>query len=554
MLFVRLSRMLACALFALAAFPQAAAAHPNTSAATAARGNDGPTRPGAAEAVAGPRGEAPGRGDKGEAPARPGAAAESPALRVPDVAPASIESSVVRVLVYANPPDFFSPWQKTGTQASSGSGVIIDGHRILTNAHVVADAVGVEVKRAGSGDQYEAAVSYVGHDCDLALLTVSDEHFFDDSRPLPVSELPTVNANVQTYGFPVGGETLSVTSGVISRIEVGTYTHSKERLLIAQFDAPINPGNSGGPVIRDGAVVGVAMQMLEQAENVGYMVPAPVVRHFLSDVEDGKYDGFPHLGAQLQPLESPALRSSLGLGARQSGALVTRVDFGSPAQGILERGDVVTSIGGYPVADDLTVAMPGVGRVAMDAVVGSRQVGQTLGLTVLRGGDSHDVEVTLARSTPLVPGRRVGEEPEYFLFGGAVFQPLTGEYFDLYDEVSPHLGAYVDQAGAVTADRRQVVLLSAVLPDPVMRGYLDWESVVVRTVNGQVPRDLAHFADIVDHMKDPYLRIETEDGLVMVLDVQAVKAATPHILDKYGIPHDRSTNLRPGATASAKSM
>src|SRR5262245_13146799 len=83
--------------------------------------------------------------------------------------PASIESSVVRVLVYSNPPDFFSPWQRVGTQAFAGSGVIIDGHRILTNAHVVADAVGVEVKRAGSGEQYEAAVSFVGHDCDLAI-------------------------------------------------------------------------------------------------------------------------------------------------------------------------------------------------------------------------------------------------------------------------------------------------------------------------------------------------------------------------------------------------
>jgi S1-C subfamily serine protease len=465
--------------------------------------------------------------------------------------PSSIESSVVRVLVYANPPDFFSPWQKEGTQAFAGSGVIIDGRRILTNAHVVADAVGVEVKRAGSGEQFEAAVSYLGHDCDLALLTVADEHFFDGATPMPLGELPPVNAGVQTYGFPVGGETLSVTSGVISRIEVGLYAHSNKRALIAQIDAPINPGNSGGPVVRDSRIAGISMQMLEEAESVGYMVPAPVVRHFLEDVADGRYDGFPEIGAQLQPLESPALRESLGLAARQSGGLVSRVLHGGSSFGVLERGDVVVSIGGYPVAGDLTVSMPAVGRVSLDAVAGARQIGSRLALQILRGGTPRDVEMTLARGAALVPGRRTGEAPEYFLFGGAVFQPLTGEYFELYEELPPRLAGYSDARNVVTAERRQVVILSAVLPDPVARGYLDWESVVVRSVGGIVPRDLAHLAEIVDAATGPWLRIETEEGFLMALDVAAARAAAPRILKKYGIPADRSANLRRAANPPA---
>lgn len=455
----------------------------------------------------------------------------------------SLEASVVRVLVYANPPDFFSPWQKVGTQASSGSGVILEGRRILTNAHVVSDAVGVEVKRAGSGEQFEAAVTFVDHDCDLALLTVADERFFEGATPVALGDLPPVNADVQTYGFPVGGETLSVTSGVISRIEVEPYTHSGQNLLIAQIDAPINPGNSGGPVIREGALVGVSLQMLEAAENVGYMVPSPVVRHFLDDVADGRVDGFAQLGARLQALESPALRASLGLPSHRSGGLVTRVDYGSPAWGLLERGDVVVAIGGFDVAGDLTVAMPGVGRVSLDAVAGAQQVGTKLKLTVLRGGRPRELEITLARSVPLVPGRRAGEEPEYFVFGGAVFQPLTAEYFALYEEVPPNLAAWSGSRGVVTAERRQVVVLSTVLPGPVGRGYLDWESIVVRSVDGKVVRDLAHLVDLVDHAPGPWLRLETEDGAVMVLDVTAARESAPRLLAKYGIARDRSSNL-----------
>ena len=287
------------------------------------------------------------------------------------------------------------------------------------------------------------------------------------------------------------------------------------------------------------------MQMLEQAENVGYMVPAPVVRHFLDDVSDSKYDGMPQLGARLQPLESPALRASLGLAPRQTGGLVSRIDFGSPAYGVLERGDVVVSIGGFPVAGDLSVAMPGIGRVSLDAVAASQQVGSRLALSILRGSSAREVEVVLARSTPLVPGRRSGEEPEYLVFGGAVFQPLTGEYFELYDELPPNLAGYADSKAVVTAERRQVVILSTVLPDAVARGYLDWESVVVRSVDGVVPRDLAHLCELVDHAAGKWLRVESEEGFVMVIDVDAARRAAPRILEKYGIAHDRSANLRP---------
>lgn len=95
-----------------------------------------------------------------------------------------VESSVVKIIVHSNPPDLLSPWQKSGIEASSGSGVIIDGHRILTSAHVVEDAVSIEVKRAGRSERYSATAEFVGHDCDLALLTVEDERFFADSQSL----------------------------------------------------------------------------------------------------------------------------------------------------------------------------------------------------------------------------------------------------------------------------------------------------------------------------------------------------------------------------------
>ena len=79
-------------------------------------------------------------------------------------------------------------------------------------------------------------------------------------------------------GFPIGGERLSITEGVVSRIEMFSYAHSQRCLLGVQIDAAINDGNSGGPVLRGGQLAGIAFQALESGENIGYAIPVPVIR------------------------------------------------------------------------------------------------------------------------------------------------------------------------------------------------------------------------------------------------------------------------------------
>ena len=192
-----------------------------------------------------------------------------------------IKSSIVKINATHNHPSYTTPWQRMGIHAVTGSGAIIKGKRILTNAHVVADQTLLEVNRQGDVNTYTADVEYVCHSCDLAILTVDDESFFKDVKELEIDGLPDLQSRVHVYGFPTGGETISITEGIVSRIEVDYYVHSSDRFLLAQVDAAINPGNSGGPVISEGKIVGIAMQALENAENIGYIVPAPVIKHFL---------------------------------------------------------------------------------------------------------------------------------------------------------------------------------------------------------------------------------------------------------------------------------
>lgn len=332
---------------------------------------------------------------------------------------------------------------------------------------------------------------------------------------------------------------------------MGIYAHSMQRLLIAQIDAAINAGNSGGPVLAGNQLVGIATQTLYDAENVGYMIPVSVVRHFIEDIQDGHVDGFPSLGVKARELDSPALRESLGMSGSQTGVLVAWVDHGSPADGSLKPRDVLLETEGLPIANDGTIAWPYVGRVHFSEVFRSRQVGERITVRVLRDGEVLQQAITLTRRPRLVPGRRLSELPQYFVFGGLLLQPLTADYLAYFEETPYDLGNYYYHRNRVTAERKQIILIQKVLPHPVNRGYQTWEDFVVETVNGVVPRDMEHLAAIIDNASGPFLEIVTENKSFLTLDLAAARAVGRTILENFGLAHDRSPDLRASQAATS---
>ena len=286
-----------------------------------------------------------------------------------------IHSSIVKIIATHNHPDYVSPWQLHGIHTVTGSGAIIEGNRILTNAHIVADQTMLEVQREGSGITYSAKVVHVCHTCDLAILTVNDKSFFENARPLQIDGLPKLQSRVNVYGFPTGGETISITEGIVSRIEVDYYVHSSDRYLLVQVDAAINPGNSGGPAISNGKIIGIAIQALENTENINYIVPAPIINHFLEDVKDGKFEGFPELDIYVQTIENKSLRVKLALAHKTGGLLITAVAEQSNVSNLLHPGDVLLEIDGYKIGRDGKVALKSGLRVESSHLEYVKQVG-----------------------------------------------------------------------------------------------------------------------------------------------------------------------------------
>ena len=120
----------------------------------------------------------------------------------------------------------FYAMETTHAAPGSGSGSVIAGNQILTNAHVMANASYVQAQKHNDPQRYLARVTFVSHEADLAIITVDDPGFFSDLQPLSIGLLPEPLQEVSVYGYPIGGKSLSITKGILSRVEQQIYAHA----------------------------------------------------------------------------------------------------------------------------------------------------------------------------------------------------------------------------------------------------------------------------------------------------------------------------------------
>ena len=454
--------------------------------------------------------------------------------------------AVIRVFATSQDPDFDGPWQARTPSNSTGSAVVIGPSLLLTGAHVVANATFLQVQKPSQPDKAIARVRAVSHDSDLALLEVVEPaDFLSDIQPAELGPMPHLRDQVAVVGYPVGGEEISITEGVVSRIEVQRYSHSQRHLLAVTVDAAINAGNSGGPVFGNNKVVGIAFQKLTGVDNIGEMVPPPIIRAFLDGVDAGKRPEIPALGITTQNLENPLLRKQLGLADHERGVAVLHVDYSGSADGILEPRDVITAIDGLPIANNGTVQHMGHTRTRYDVVLGHRYIGDRVELQIKRSGIARAVTLELKPWMPLVPRSRYDQAPAYFVYGGLVFQTLTRDYLTTWDKwwnKAPKEFLNYYYLGYRSAEQHEVVILTQILADEINVGYGHLYNEAVATLDGRIPRDMRDFVARLSAARG-VVEITTTSGGVIMLDADEVRRATPRILTRYHIPRDRTAGL-----------
>ncbi|MCL4838752.1 MAG: S1C family serine protease [Thermoanaerobaculia bacterium] len=457
---------------------------------------------------------------------------------------AALQSALVRVEVTRLRPNHSEPWALGRQGRGSGTGFVLEGGGVLTCAHLVSDATFVEVRRAGDPRRFPAEVFHVGHASDLALLRVADPAFLEGVTPLGLGELPLPGAPVSVLGFAGKGEQPAVTAGVVSRLGVTRVAHSLWILSYLQVDAAVNAGNSGGPVLAGGRVVGVVIQGDDDAENVSWAVPAPLLRQFLDDAADGNLDGLPDPGFWVRSFRNPALRRFLGAEEGEGGSLVTEVGAGGSADGVLQPDDLLLAIDGHDVAADGTVELRPGERIDFDFLFHRRQVGERVPVVFRRGGERRTGELRLAPAVPLL---RVeyDRRPSYLIVGGLVVHPAT---YNLALEMAGREEGWVRRFGGYIEDlqsleREEILYVSQVLADPVNADYEDAADEILVRANG---RELVSLADLAAALREPlrgFHRLEFENGFLVVFDAAEEAAARPRILARHGIPSDRSPDL-----------
>lgn len=469
---------------------------------------------------------------------------------------------------------FYNPWKPIMPPEyinGTGSGFVIENRGelyIVTNYHVVENAMNMMVRLSNDRRSYQAELYAMCPQNDMALLRVKSKEFKELAKPVQLGSMPHVQDNVTVVGYPIGGEHLSITEGPVSRITVATYEQSQVDGLQIQVQAPINAGNSGGPVVRNGKVVGIAFQTHagEHVQGTHYVIPPPIIKQFFKDAFDNppgpdkKVKGAPTISCDLEPLDSAVKKRHHGIPESYNGVKVNSVDPLSSAYGILKENDIIISINGYKLNIDGLLNIPGIGEdLDLNVPWSLQQVGDVTTLEVLRRRDldkkliKKQLEITLKErpgQTKILGEYEYGEAPEYYVYAGYLFTTGNLNFFVHADEMGR--SAKASSLQSIIDGKNRMAEMPATRPGQrfiVMsrlfqtrhNHVVDVHDAVVKFINGQEIWSINDAINAIESCKTDTIEIELWGNKEKVV---IEKCDNSKFLENAEIPFDRSLALR----------
>lgn len=325
---------------------------------------------------------------------------------------------------------YYNIFGQSSAASVSGSGVIItdDGY-ILTNHHVVEDAINGNLQvtvMMYDETTYDAEIVGYDADNDLALLKIDASGL--NAAQLGDSEDLTVGQSVYAVGNPLGELNYSMTSGIVSATNRTITTESNVAMNVFQIDAAVNSGNSGGPVYNSlGQVIGIvsAKYASTGVEGIGFAIPISEAAHIANQIlEYGYVADRAYLGITTATVTS-SIAENYGL---VEGAYVNGVNEGSAAETAgMQKGDIIVALNGETVA----------GSSELTSMLKQYHAGDTATITVARSGETVDLTVTFDAKPQQTESddanSQASGEPnqggQYYSFGGGDIEDFFRQFF-----------------------------------------------------------------------------------------------------------------------------
>ncbi|MGB1017956.1 MAG: trypsin-like peptidase domain-containing protein [Chitinophagales bacterium] len=461
----------------------------------------------------------------------------------------NIKKSLVKIFTTKQKSNFIEPWKKQSIQKTSGTGFIIEGDRIITNAHVVSESKYIQVQLEGESEKYTAKVEFVADDYDLAIIKIDEKYKIKNLPALNLGELPNIQDKIVVYGYPMGGEMLSITEGIVSRVQRSVYSFSKKRYTVVQTDAAINPGNSGGPVIKNGKVIGVAFQGIRGASNIGYVIPVHILKHFISDIKDNSFDGIPSLNIMVSNLESKIYKEMLGLPKGESGVVIQKVAKHSNFYTVLKKNDVILKINNINIGNDGKILLDNKQKISFTYLLEKTAVNENILLEVLRDKKIVTIEkkIEKAKIEPVISSFSSLKAPSYYIKSGFVFEKLSVNLFNqmrsdyrLNRSIPTRIKNLQQNP---PEDVEEVVVLISVLSDESNEGFQGLKYLVIDKVNGKKIINFENFVKAIN--KERYALVESANEVSFVIDNELAKINDKKIQTLYNVGSLMSEDVKP---------
>lgn len=456
------------------------------------------------------------------------------------------ENAIIHVEVTSKEYNYIQPWAR-GEHKVYKTGVVVEGHQIITPAEGLADQTLIRLKKQGGGLFSLGRVVWIDYQANLAALTTDEKDFWTGLQPAKLADPDPITGPVRVLRWE--DDQLENRQGEIERMSVDSAVLSFVSVPVLKIDSTISGAGYGEAITANDRLVGLACQ---QDGDVVTTIPSSFIASILKARQANVYTGMGYFDFTWDPAINPLTLDYLKLPGPTRGVIVKEIGLKPGVVSVVQAHDVILQIDGFDIDAQGNYRDPQYKKLSLENLSSrGKWAGMECKMKIWRAGKEMDITYKLPKaeySDELVRNQTFDQDPEYVLAGGFVFVPLTNPYLrswgSSWRQHSPFRLFYYNM-DKVHPDRTQRVVLSQVLPDEVNIGYESMRNMVIDEVNGMKIKQLS---DIVTALKSPVggfdvFKFESGDPIQQaVLDAGQIDDANQKIMARFHIPKDHILN------------